>query len=287
MNRITVKSNAKINLGLDVTGTLPNGYHTVKMIMQTISLTDSLYFEKRKDNRIILQTNLPFLPVNEKNIVYKAIKLFQEKSTLSLGIYCRITKHIPVAAGMAGGSGNAAAALLALNELYNTGFSTQTLLEMGLKLGADVPYCILGKTALAEGIGEKLTPLPPPPPAKILIVKPPVSVSTAEVYSGLELNSDTVHPDIDACISALKNNSLKDLCAGLGNILEDVTIKLHPEIAVIKKTMLELGADGSLMSGSGPTVFGLFGDPDAAGKAYLHFKDMKPYQSSTYLCDFT
>ena len=209
MNRISIKSYAKINLGLDVTGTLPNGYHTVKMIMQTISLCDSLFFEKRKDSKIVFQTNLPYLPVDERNLAYKAIKLFQERTGLSFGICCRLTKHIPVAAGMAGGSGNAAATLIALNSLFQTELSEQELMDLGLKLGADVPYCILGKTALAEGIGEKLSLLPSPPKVKILIVKPSVSVSTKDVYTGLELDENTVHPDIDACIDALKENSLK------------------------------------------------------------------------------
>ena len=287
MNRISIKSNAKINLGLDVTGTLPNGYHTVKMIMQTISLSDSLFFEKRKDSKILFKTNLPYLPVDERNLAYKAIKVFQEKTGLSFGIYCSITKNIPVAAGMAGGSGNAAATLIALNSLFQTELSEQELMDLGLKLGADVPYCILGKTALAEGIGEKLSLLPSPPKAKILIVKPSVSVSTKDVYTGLKLDENTVHPDIDACIDALKENSLRKLCDNLGNILEDVTIKMHPCIDEIKKSMLDLGADGSLMSGSGPSVFGLYSDEEAAMKAFEHFKNNSPYRNNTYLCDFT
>ena len=279
MTRISVKSYAKINLGLDVTGTLPNGYHSLRMIMQTISLCDSLFFEKRKDSKIILKTNLPFLPVNEKNIVYQAIKLFSDTMHISNGIYCTITKHIPVAAGMAGGSGNAAAALKAMNQLFGTGLDNARLCELGVKLGADVPYCIMGKTALASGIGDILDPLPAPPKAKVLIVKPSVSVSTKEVYSSLILDQNTIHPDIDACVAAIREGSLTALCKNLGNVLEDVTIKMHPVIADIKQKMISLGADGSLMSGSGPSVFGLYSDEDKATKAYEYFLSMPDRKS--------
>ena len=287
MNRISIKSYAKINMGLDVTGTLPNGYHTVKMIMQTISLYDSLYFEKRNNSDIILKTNLSYLPVNEKNIVYKAIKLFREKFNLSQGIFCQISKKIPVAAGMAGGSGNAAAALIAMDCLFDTGLSPKELSEIGILLGADVPFCLLGKTALSEGIGEILTPLPSPPKAKILIVKPAVSVSTAEIYSKLEIDANTSHPDIDACVNALKEGSLRNLCNNMQNILEDVTVKIHPCIAEIKREMLNLGSIGALMSGSGPTVFGIFDDETTAEKAYTFFKNRQDYRNNTFLCDFT
>lgn len=287
MNHISIKSYAKINLGLDVLGTLPNGYHELKMIMQTITLSDNLFFEKRKDNRIILKTNLPFLPVNEKNIVYQAVKLFMETMHISSGIYCTVTKHIPVAAGMAGGSGNAAAALKAMDALFGTKLSADELASLGVKLGADVPYCLMGNTALAEGIGDVLTPLPAPPKAKVLIVKPSVSVSTKEVYTNLVLDENTKHPDIDACISAIRSGSLKDLCDNLGNVLEDVTVKLHPGIAEIKSKMIELGADGSLMSGSGPSVFGLYSDEDKAEDAYMYFKATSEYGRNTFLCDFT
>ena len=280
-----MKSYAKINLGLDVLDTLPNGYHTLKMIMQTISLHDTLYFEKRKKPAIVLRTNLPYLPTNDKNIVYQAIRLFKENMKIYDGIFCTITKHIPVAAGMAGGSGNAAAALKAMDLLYGTHLTTEQLCEMGVKLGADVPYCITGGTALAEGIGDILTPLPSPPKAKILIVKPPVSVSTGEVYKNLRLDNETVHPDIDSCVRAIKDGSLKNLCDNLGNVLEDVTAKLHPVISEIKTKMKELGADGTLMSGSGPTVFGLFEDVTAAQAAYEYYSGSS-FGKTTFLCDF-
>ena len=286
MTHTTMKSYAKINLGLDVLDTLPNGYHSLKMIMQTISLHDTLYFEKRKKPSIILKANLPYLPTNEKNIVYQAIRLFKETMKIYDGIFCTITKHIPVAAGMAGGSGNAAAALKAMDLLYGTHLTTEQLCEMGVKLGADVPYCITGGTALAEGIGDILTPLPSPPRAKVLIVKPSVSVSTGEVYKNLRLDESTVHPDIDSCISAIKEGSLKKLCDNLGNVLEDVTVSLHPVISEIKTKMKELGADGTLMSGSGPTVFGLFEDDTAAQTAFEYYSG-SDFGKSTFLCDFT
>jgi len=286
MDHIELRSYAKINLGLDVTGVLPNGYHTLKMIMQTISLYDTLYFEKNDSPDIVLNTNIPDLPTDEHNLVYKAIKLFRDQYGIKSGVRCSIEKHIPVAAGLAGGSGNTAAALKAMNSLFGIGLSPEQLAVDGLKLGADVPYCLMGGTALAEGIGDILTPLPLPPLAKVLLVKPKVSVSTKEVYTALKLGENTVHPDMDACISAINEGSLKKLCDNLGNVLEDVTIQLHPVIADIKHKMLELGAVGSLMSGSGPSVFGLFDDEAKATEAYNMFSSMPEYSDTTFLCDF-
>lgn len=285
MNHISIKSYAKINLGLDVTGVLDNGYHTVKMVMQTISLYDSLYFEKRKTPGIVLRNNLSYLPVNEKNLVYAAIRLFRETYHISNGVYANLVKKIPVAAGMAGGSGNAAATLIAMNRLFDKNVPLEELMELGLKLGADVPYCLMGGTALAEGIGEILTPLQAPPQAKILIVKPDLSISTQMVYQNLTLDGNTVHPDIDATMAAIKAGNLKDMCASLGNVLEDVTVRLHPEIAEIKQKMTDLGAAGSLMSGSGPTVFGIFEEEQSAAEAFRHFKQTG-YEANTFLCDF-
>ena len=286
MTRKTIKSYAKINLGLDVLGTLPNGYHSLKMIMQTISLYDSLYFEKRKDSKIVLKTNLAYLPVNEKNIVYQAIKLFMDTMGISGGIYASITKRIPVAAGMAGGSGNAAAALKAMNELFGTHLSIQELSTMGVRLGADVPYCLMGGTAISEGIGDILTPLPAPPKAKVLIVKPRISVSTKEVYTQLNIDDTTRHPNMEACIEAIRTGSLTALCNNLGNVLESVTVRMHPVISEIKAEMLQLGARGSLMSGSGPTVFGLFDNEELSIRAFNHYRSVPEYSSGTFLCDF-
>lgn len=285
MESVSINSYAKINLGLDVTGLLPNGYHTVKMVMQNISLCDSLHFKTIKPQKIMLKTNVPYLPVNENNIVYAAIKCYKEKFGIDTGIMADIVKRIPVSAGMAGGSGNAAATLLAMNKMFGNRASKEELQQMGVSLGADVPYCLMGGTALAEGIGEILTPLPKPPVAKILIVKPNISVSTKMVYSELKLDETLVHPDIDGIIECIRQKDLKGMCDRLGNVLEDVTVKLYPVIEDIKREMLENGAEGALMSGSGPTVFGLFREKETAEQLYYKFKKGK-YASSTFLCDF-
>lgn len=285
MDSFSINSYAKINLGLDVTGVLPNGYHTVKMVMQNISLCDSLHFKKIKPQKIMLKTNVPYLPVNENNIVFGAIKCYKEKYGIDTGVMANIVKRIPVSAGMAGGSGNAAVTLLAMNKLFGNRASQEALMEMGLSLGADVPFCLMGGTALAEGIGEKLTPLPKPPAAKVLIVKPPISVSTKMVYAELKPDNELEHPDIDGIISCIEQGDLSGMCGRLGNVLEDVTVRLYPVIDEIKQKMLENGAEGALMSGSGPTVFGLFREKETAEKLYFEFKKGK-FASTTFLCDF-
>lgn len=285
MDSFSINSYAKINLGLDVTGVLPNGYHTVKMVMQNISLCDSLHFKKIKPQKIMLKTNVPYLPVNENNIVFGAIKCYKEKYGIDTGVMANIVKRIPVSAGMAGGSGNAAVTLLAMNKLFGNRASQEELMEMGLSLGADVPFCLMGGTALAEGIGEKLTPLPKPPAAKVLIVKPPISVSTKMVYAELKPDNELEHPDIDGIISCIEQGDLSGMCGRLGNVLEDVTVRLYPVIDEIKQKMLENGAEGALMSGSGPTVFGLFREKETAEKLYFEFKKGK-FASTTFLCDF-
>ncbi len=285
MDSVSINSYAKINLGLDVTGIREDGYHNVKMVMQTISLCDSLVFKKIKVPKIILKTNLPYLPVNSNNIVYAAIQSYMDEYGIDCGVMATINKRIPVAAGMAGGSGNAAATLIAMDRLFGYKTDMTRMMEIGLKLGADVPYCIMGGTALAEGIGEKLTRLPAPPKAKILIVKPGINVSTKSVYTALDSKENLTHPDIDGIVSAMKKNDLNGMCGLLGNVLEEVTAELYPEIKSIKESMLAQGAAGALMSGSGPTVFGLFEDKETAEKAYYSFKNGK-YSSSSFLCDY-
>ncbi len=284
MESIQVKAYAKINLGLDVLRRRPDGYHEVRMVMQTIRLFDKLTVRTTHTPGITIRTNLSYLPCDENNLIYRAAALFLEETRQKAGVYITLEKHIPVAAGLAGGSSDAAATLTALNELYRTGLSLKHLQELGVRLGADVPYCLLQGAALSEGIGEILTPLPAPPAAHCLVVKPPVSVSTRYVYE--HLTADTApHPDIDALLDALKAGSLPNLAAHLGNTLESVTIPLHPEIAAIKEELLQLGALGSLMSGSGPTVFGLFSDRQAAERAFYHFK-VGEYGRQTYLTGF-
>ena len=272
MDEITLKALAKINLGLDVVRRREDGYHEVRMIMQTIHLYDLLEIQKIREPEIQIVSNLSFLPVNENNLVYKAARLLQEKFALTDGISVKLTKRIPVAAGMAGGSTDAAAMLYAMNQLYDLGLSRRELMKRGVQIGADVPYCLMRGTALAEGIGEKLTALPPMPKCPVLIAKPAVSVSTKFVYQNLKLNEQTPHPDIDALITDIRNSDLDNICADMGNVLETVTIPNYPVIAQIKEQMLKSGAKASMMSGSGPTVFGLFGDEETARRARAEMK---------------
>ncbi len=258
MDNILVKALAKINLGLDVVRRREDGYHEVRMIMQTIHLYDSLKICKTKEKGVSLHTNLSFLPVDEHNLAYRAAKMLREEFQIEEGVDIELKKRIPVAAGMAGGSTDGAAVLYGMNEIFDLGLSKQGLMERGVKLGADVPYCIMRGTALAEGIGEKLTQLPPMVKCPVLIAKPQISVSTKYVYEHLQLNDASAHPDIDRLITDIKAKDLGQIASHMGNILETVTIPLHPEIEAIKSCMKENGAVNAMMSGSGPTVFGLY-----------------------------
>ncbi len=270
MDKIQLKALAKINLGLDVLRRREDGYHEVKMIMQTISFYDELMLKKIKKPEIQLRTNLPYLPTNENNLAYQAAKLLMEEYQIPGGLLIQLEKKIPVAAGMAGGSSDAAAVLWGVNQMYHLGLSRKELMERGVRLGADVPYCILRGTALAEGIGEKLKTLPPMPKCYLLIAKPGISVSTKFVYENLHVNELEAkkHPDVDAMITALRQKDLALLSARMGNILELVTIPAHPVIDKIKQEMQKAGALGAMMSGSGPTVFGIFDTQPKARKAY-------------------
>lgn len=270
MYKIQLKALAKINLGLDVLRRREDGYHEVKMIMQTISLYDELELKKAKQPGIQVKTNLYYLPTNENNLVYKAAKLLMEEFHIEEGIRIQLRKKIPVAAGMAGGSSDAAAVLWGMNQMYALGLSRKDLMERGVRLGADVPYCVLRGTALAEGIGEKLTGLPPMPRCYLLIAKPGISVSTRFVYENLHANDlrPEQHPDVDAMIAALREGDLKLLASRMGNVLEEVTVPAHPVIDQIKCCMKKEGALGAMMSGSGPTVFGIFDTQGKAKRAY-------------------
>lgn len=267
MDKIQLKALAKINLGLDVLRRREDGYHEVKMIMQTIGLHDDLEIRKTKTPGIQVKTNLYYLPTNENNLVYKAAKLLMDEFQIQDGVSIQLKKRIPVAAGMAGGSSDAAAVLWGINQMYGLGLSMQALMERGVRLGADVPYCIQRGTALAEGIGEKLSVLPPMPKCTILIAKPGISVSTKFVYENLHANDlkPEQHPDVDSMIEAMRQKDLGLLCSRMGNVLETVTIPAYPVINEIKRTMIDNGAIGSMMSGSGPTVFGIY-DSQAAAK---------------------
>lgn len=267
-NDISLKALAKINLGLDVVRRREDGYHEVRMIMQTIYLYDRLDIKRTQEPGIQIQTNLSFLPVNENNLIYKAAKLLMDEFSITDGVSVKLDKRIPVAAGMAGGSTDAAAMLFGMNRLFSLGLTKRQLMERGVQIGADVPYCIMRGTALAEGIGEALSPLPPMVKCPVLIAKPSISVSTKFVYQNLKLDDTTIHPDIDRLIDDIKAKNLHDIAAHMGNVLETVTIPNYPVIDEIKKHMLSNGAVGAMMSGSGPTVFGLFDDEDTAKKAY-------------------
>lgn len=269
MDKIQLKALAKINLGLDVLRRREDGYHEVKMIMQTIGLHDDLEIRKTKTPGIQVKTNLYYLPTNENNLVYKAAKLLMDEFQIQDGVSIQLKKRIPVAAGMAGGSSDGAAVLWGINQMYGLGLSMQALMERGVRLGADVPYCIQRGTALAEGIGEKLSVLPPMPKCTILIAKPGISVSTKFVYENLHANDlkPEQHPDVDSMIEAMRQKDLGLLCSRMGNVLETVTIPAYPVINEIKRTMIDNGAIGSMMSGSGPTVFGIFDSPTAAKQA--------------------
>lgn len=259
-----LRAYAKINLGLDVLRRREDGYHDVKMIMQTIQMYDMLEMEKSEQPGIHLTTNLSYIPVNENNLVYKAVKLLMDQYRIEEGITISLNKFIPVAAGMAGGSSDAAAALVGVNRMFQLGLTRQQLMELGVKIGADVPYCVMRGTALAEGIGEKLTALPPMPQCYVLIGKPGISVSTKFVYANLNLGPDTHHPDIDGMIQALQNGDLYGITDRMENVLESVTIPAYPVIETIKDHMKAHGAVNAMMSGSGPTVFGIFDDKEKA-----------------------
>lgn len=276
-NRAIARSFAKINLTLDVLNKRDDGYHNIKMIMQTVSLFDLVLVDKTESG-IGIKTNLRFLPTNEKNLAYLAAQNFHETVGIQGGCKIMIHKNIPVAAGLAGGSGNAAAVLAALNMLYGTGLSASELCKIGLKLGADVPYCILGGTYLAEGIGEKLSPLPPMPKCTILMVKPPINVSTAAIYGAIDSAEILSRPDTEAMCSALRDDDIKAAAGELSNVMGTVTETMHPVIRGIKEKMLKNGALGAEMSGSGPTVFGIFPDYETAKRSHdsfaYQFKDV-------------
>ncbi len=272
MDTIRLKARAKINLGLDVVRRREDGYHEVKMVMQMLRLYDQIDIEKTQESGILVRSNLSFLPTDERNIAYKAAKVMIDQFGLEQGVIIRIEKHIPVAAGMAGGSTDCAAVLYGMNKLFGLRLNQKKLREIGVKLGADVPYCLMRQTALSEGIGEILTPISPLQDCPILIAKPSISVSTRHVYEHLKLDEQTMHPDIDGIVTALADGDLYGVTDRMANVLETVTVPEHPVIDEIKKQMMASGAVNALMSGSGPTVFGIFDDEEKAKKAC---EDMK------------
>lgn len=274
LDEIILKARAKINLTLDVTGKREDNYHILEMIMQTISLYDKVYVKKIDKPVLRLKSNLDWLPADERNLAYMAAKLLKEEFQIKQGIFIELDKRIPVAAGLAGGSTDCAAVLIAVNRLFRLCLSKEELVKYGLRLGADVPYCIMRGTVLAQGIGEVLTPLSQQCPfCYVVLVKLPISVSTAFVYKNLSLQSIQSRPNTAKMIQSIENGDLEGVCNYLCNVLETVTISHYPEINKVKKRLLQLGAKGSLMSGSGPTVFGLFKEKETAQKAVLQLKE--------------
>ncbi len=266
-NMLYVKAPAKINLTLDVLYKRPDHYHEVDMIMTTIDLSDRIGLEIRQDGLIKITSANRFVPNDERNFAYQAAKLLKDTYKIKEGVSITIDKEIPIAAGLAGGSSDAAATLRGLNELWSLNLTIDELAELGAQIGSDVPFCVFGGTARATGRGEKIEELPAPPNCWIVLAKPKIGVSTADVYGGLKLD-DVEHPNTARAIKAIDRKDYAALCASLSNVLESVTLKLHPEVAMIKEHMQRLGADAVLMSGSGPTVFGLVDNEARTARIY-------------------
>lgn len=275
MDTFTLKAYAKVNLGLDVVGKMPNGYHEVKMIMQTVGIYDELTFQRtEKDILVTVEAKgLPVwaVPADENNLVYKAAKQMMEQYGVTEGIHIHLKKNIPVAAGMAGGSTDAAATYRGVNRMFQLGVTEEEICRMAVKVGADVPYCVMGGTALAEGIGEILTPLPDTPDCLVLVAKPDIFVSTKYVYENLHADTLQAHPDIDGMVQAIRRGSLDGVIDRMGNVLETVTEREYPVIGEIKAFLEANGARRAMMSGSGPTVFGLYDEEEKAKEGYKAF----------------
>lgn len=258
MDYINVKARAKINLTLDVTGIRDDGYHDLKMIMQTVELYDKVYIKEIAKSNIKLKSNIEWLPVDDRNLAYKAAEILKNRYNIKKGIFIELSKSIPVAAGLAGGSADCAAVLYGMNVLFDIGISKQELMNIALELGSDVPYCLMRGTALAEGRGEILTKLSPCPKAWVVLAKPPVGMSTASVYKAIDAFDSYKHPNTEAMIDAIEKHDITAVAKNLSNVLENASIPMCSMIADLKETLNDCGALGSLMSGSGPTVYGLF-----------------------------
>lgn len=274
MKLLNYKARAKVNLALDVCRRLENGYHEIKTVMQTVDIYDELEFKMRSAPDIILSVDSKdYLGDLENNLIFRAAKLMKEQYSIRKGIEIYLKKHIPVAAGMAGGSTDAAATMLAMNEMFALGLDREKLMEQAVRLGADIPFCILGGTALAQGIGERLKPLPAPPQTALLVIKPAIMVSTKWVYEHIRVNELEKHPDIDGMVEALEQGNLKGITDRMENVMETVTQNKYPIIKEIKELMLENNAMNAIMSGSGPSIFGVFVDAGQASAAAVHIKE--------------
>lgn len=279
----TEKAQAKINLTLDVLGKRPDGYHEVEMVMQTVDLSDHLTFTETERDEIVLSCTAPYIPLDQRNLVYQAALLVKQTYGVHKGIRIHIDKRIPVAAGLAGGSSDAAATLRGINRVWNLGQTLDQLAELGAKIGSDVPFCIYGGTAIARGRGEQIEHLPKVAPTWVVLVKPPIAVSTADVYGRLRLKEIEQHPDTQSMVAALQTGDVREISARLGNVLESVTFKMHPEVERLKQQLLKFGAQGALMSGSGPTVFALV---DRETKATRIYNALRGFSREVYLCRF-
>lgn len=285
MDKLQLKAYGKINLGLDVIRKRPDGYHDLDMIMQMVDVYDDVIIEKKAGEEIVVKADAAVLSNGKDNLAYMAAKMLLDEFGIKSGVEITIHKRIPIAGGMAGGSSDCATTLIGINEMFNLGLSKQQLMERGVKLGADVPYCVLGGTAIARGIGEVLTPLPTPPQCHVIIAKPPISVSTAYVYGHIRPDEITKRPDIEQMTLAIKEQDLNKLSDLLYNVMEEVTVSEYPVIEKLKSIMLENGALNSIMSGSGPTVFGLFDDRKKA-QAAMKALDSKELTEQLYLTKF-
>ncbi len=266
-NMLYVKAPAKINLTLDVLYKRPDNFHEVEMVMTTVDLADRISLESREDGEIQIISTDNFVPNDHRNFAYQAARLIKDTYGIRQGVSITIEKEIPIAAGLAGGSSDAAATLKGLNELWDLGLSIDELAELGAKIGSDVSFCVYGGTALATGRGEKIKELPAPPNCWVVLAKPKIGVSTAEVYGGLKVEG-LEHPNTKQMIQAIETKDYELLCSSLGNVLETVTFKLHPEVVMLKEQMKRFGADATLMSGSGPTVFGLVDSEARVSRIY-------------------
>ncbi len=280
MDKITIKTYGKINLYLEVIKKRDDGYHELQMVMQSIGLYDRVSLKEREKDEILLYTNSPYIPRDEGNIAVQAANLIKEEYDIDKGVEITIDKNIPVAAGLAGGSANAAGVLKGLNELWNLNLSQGKLRDLGLRLGADVPFSVMEGSAVAEGIGERLTPITGLKNTWIVLCKPGISVSTPEVYKELDLTGLEARPLPKEFLTAIENRDLRFISRTMYNALESVTLKKHEAIEGIKKKMMQYNAMGTMMTGSGPTVFGIFKDQDKAKKA-AH--NLRKYHHQTYV----
>lgn len=269
---ITEKCSAKINIAIDVLGKYPNGYHEVRMIMTKVGIFDVITISLKDEKGIGINGSDKNMPVDKSNLAWKAANEFFKAIKFEGGCDVYIEKHIPMGAGMAGGSSDAAGVINGLNKLFDSPLSLEERMKMGEKLGADVPFCVMGGCALAEGIGERLTPLPELPKVYYLIAKPKQSISTKWVYEHLDYNDRPGNLDVDKIIFGINLGDLKKIQSSMGNMLEKPAVQICPEVSVYKSEMLNLGADIAMMSGSGSAVFGMFDDSELAIKAYNEFK---------------